>query len=72
MRTPGISVAVQPLRGQPTPTGAALNVSGRLFKDGNCSDTKTLENLEMVDPDVVNSQSVANETGVAGLEPPQG
>ncbi len=42
------------LRGWPTPMGAALNVSGGMFKDGNCSDTKTLETLEMVGADVVN------------------
>ena len=39
---------VHALRGWPTPMGAAINCSGGIFKEGRCSDTHALVQLEMV------------------------
>jgi FMN reductase len=39
---------VHALRGWPTPLGAAINSSGGIFKDGNCSDVGVLTQLELI------------------------
>ena len=43
-----LRVIVHALRGWPTPMGAAINCSGGIFKEGRCSDTHALVQLEMV------------------------
>jgi len=39
---------VHALRGWPTPLGAAINSSGGIFRDGNCSDPSAANQLELV------------------------
>lgn len=39
---------VHSLRGWPTPLGAAVNCSGGIFKEGQCSDPRALAQLELV------------------------
>jgi FMN reductase len=39
---------VHALRGWPTPMGAAINCSGGIFKSGQCSDSHSLAQLELV------------------------
>jgi FMN reductase len=39
---------VHSLRGWPTPMGAAINCSGGIFKDGQCSDARASSQLELV------------------------
>jgi FMN reductase len=39
---------VHALRGWPTPLGAAINCSGGIFKGGQCSDPRALNQLELV------------------------
>ena len=44
---------VHALRGWPTPLGAAINVSGGIFRDGTCTDGNTLQHLQTVGRQVV-------------------
>tara|TARA_R110000772_G_scaffold73034_7_gene159031 strand:- start:1167 stop:1751 length:585 start_codon:yes stop_codon:yes gene_type:complete len=39
---------IHSLRGWPTPFGAAINTSGGIFKDGQCSDAAIASQLELV------------------------
>jgi FMN reductase len=39
---------VHALRGWPTPLGAAINTSGRIFQDGQCSDPAAANQLDLV------------------------
>lgn len=44
---------VHALRGWPTPLGAAINTSGRIFSDGGCTDDAVSRQLETVGRQVV-------------------
>lgn len=44
---------IHALRGWPTPMGAAINTSSRIFTDDGCSDEKVLDQLRLVGRQVV-------------------